>query len=268
MIANDISAAARIGAEVGWPGRAQRFEFFVRHPFCEALVAESGGEVAGVGFGTRNGVAGWLGLICVSPEYQGKGMGSALTSRVAEHLEELGCRTLVFTATEMGRPIYERLGFSVETFYREYVGPGIEPSPLHPGLRRMTAEDLPAVCDLDLRWTGEDRSHLLRAAGGSGWVMVGEDGRVNGYHAPAPWGGGPIIATDVETGRALVDLVRTLDGPGETARFWLTDENEEGGEHMREIGFGEKRRLPRMVRGERLSWQPESVWGLFSLAKG
>ena len=268
MNANDIPASARIGTEVGWPRHARRFEFFVRHPFCEALVAESGGEVAGVGFGTRNGAAGWLGLICVSPEYQGKGMGGALTSRVSELLQRRGCRTLVLTATEMGRPIYEKLDFSVETFYRGYAGPGIKSSPLHPGLRRMTPEDLPAVCELDLRCTGEDRSHLLRATGGSGWMMAGEGGSVSGYHAPAPWGDGPVIASDAETGRALVHLVRTLAGSGGTAKFWLTDESEEGREHMREIGFQEKRRLPRMVRGAQISWRPESLWGLFSLAKG
>ncbi len=55
MNVNDIEAAARLGVEVGWSGLERRFRFFVRHPFCEALVAESGGEVAGVGFGTRNG---------------------------------------------------------------------------------------------------------------------------------------------------------------------------------------------------------------------
>ena len=50
-------------------------------------------------------------------------------------------------------------------------------------------------------------------------------------------------------------------------QFWLASENTEGLEYMRSIGFEEILWLPRMVRGETLSWRPESLWGLFSLVK-
>lgn len=268
MSVGDVEKAALIGAEVGWPGRERRFDFFVRHPLCEAVAAEVDGELVGVGFGTRNGSVGWLGLICVSPRYRRRGIGLALTARLAEHLEGLGCRTLVLTATGMGRPIYEKLGFTTETFYHGFSGPGLGPEPMAPGVRRMTPEDLPGVCDLDLRLTGEDRSHLLRALEGPGWVVTGEDGDVRGYHASVPWGGGPMLAGDLDVARSLVRLARTLAGPDVTARFWLASENERGRRHMGEIGFREAVRLPRMVRGEPLSWRPGSLWGVFSLGKG
>jgi hypothetical protein len=48
----------------------------------------------------------------------------------------------------------------------------------------------------------------------------------------------------------------------------LAVENEQGLEYMKRVGFEEKRRLPRMIRGEPLSWSPESLWGLFGLVKG
>ena len=268
MTAGDLAGAESIGAEVGWPGRRVRFDFFLRHPFCEAFAAEVEGEMVGMGFGTRNGTVGWLGLICVSPRNRRCGIGSALTERVADRLEKLGCGTLVLTATEMGRPVYERLGFRTETFYHEYSGPGLEREAPEPGVRRMSPEDLPAVCALDLRLTGEEHSHLLHAFEGSGWLATCEDGGVRGYHLPVPWGGGPLIAGDIDAGRALVRLVRVLAGPGGSAGFWLAAENERGRGYMESIGFEERRRLPRMIRGEPLSWSPESLWGLFSLAKG
>jgi hypothetical protein len=37
---------------------------------------------------------------------------------------------------------------------------------------------------------------------------------------------------------------------------------------MGEIGFEEFRVSPRMVYGERVEWEPEGLWGIFSLAKG
>lgn len=37
---------------------------------------------------------------------------------------------------------------------------------------------------------------------------------------------------------------------------------------MEETGFEEVSRLPRMVRGEPLSWRPGALWDLFSLGEG
>lgn len=268
MTAEDLARADEIGSEVGWPGRRVRFDFFLHHPMCEAVAADVEGEMVGMSFGTRNGAVGWLGLICVSPRHRGRGIGAALTRYVAGRMEDLGCRTLVLTATEMGRPVYEKLGFSTETSYHEFSGPGLASRAPEPGVRRMSPEDLPAVCDLDLRLIGEDRSHLLRLFGGRGWILPGHNGSVRGYHLPVPWGGGPVIAEDPDAARTLVHLVRTLAGANGTARFWLAAENEEGREYMKRIRFEEERRLPRMVRGEPLVWRPESLWGLFSLGKG
>lgn len=267
MTAEDVPMAASVGAEVGWPGRDRRFGFFVEHPFCEAVAAEVDGEIVGIGFGTRNGAVGWIGLVCVRPGYQGRGIGAATTERVAELLENRGCRTLVLTATEMGLPVYERLGFSTETHYQGFVGLSLQSESLHPLLRRMAPEDLPSVCELDLRITGEDRSHLLRALAGPGWVFR-DDGEIRGYHLPVPWGGGPLITPEPEAARALTHLARTLAGPKETVRFWLAEENGAGANLMQEMGFERVQRLPRMVRGEPLHWRPEALWGLFSLGKG
>jgi len=132
----------------------------------------------------------------------------------------------------------------------------------------MVSEDLPAIGDLDRRLTGEDRSHLLRALGGPGWVAVDADGKPRGYHLSVPWGGGPVIAEDPDAARALTRLVRILAGPDGIVRFWLASENEVGRESMRDLGFEEARLVPRMIRGEPLSWRPEALWSLFSLAKG
>ncbi len=268
MTTGDAPAAASVAADVGWPGRERRFEFYVRHPFCEAVAAEVGGEVAGIGFGTGNGEVGWIGMVCVRPRHRGRGIGRLLTERVAERLEGRGCRALVLTATEAGRPIYEKMGFATQTFYHGFSGPGLDPEPPPAGIRRMRPEDLPAVSQLDRRVTGEDRSHLLQALEGPGWVVVGDGGEVRGYHLPVPWGGGPTVASDLDAAVGLVRIVRALAGRDGIVRFWLASENEKGVEHMREIGFEEVSRLPRMVRGDTVPWRPESLWGIFSLGKG
>ncbi len=124
MTGADVAAATSVGAEVGWPGRARRFEFYVRQPLCGAVVAEAEGRVVGAGFGTLNREVGWIGMVCVRPGHQGGGIGTAITARIVDLLKRRGSRTLVLTATEPGRPLYEKIGFSTETHYHGFEGPG------------------------------------------------------------------------------------------------------------------------------------------------
>jgi GNAT superfamily N-acetyltransferase len=262
-----VEPVARVASGAGWPNLSRHFAFFVRHPRCRAVVALEGGEAIGAACGAANGHAGWVGLVVVSGAHRRRGLGTALTRAVMEVLLQAGCRTLILTATQMGRPLYERLGFEVETFYQGYEAPGLPPAPTRGSMRPYGAEDLPAVRDLD-RWaTAEDRSALLDSFP-EGHLLEDGRGGARGYHARVPWGGGPVIAASLEAGLGLLDLQRRRAGPDGTVRAWLTEENAAGREAIERNGFGKLRRLPRMVLGEPLDWRPETLWGIFSLAKG
>ena len=194
-----------------------------------------------------------------------------MTLAVINRLQNSGCRTLVLTATELGRPVYERLGFRIDTYYRRLSRSGQIPlqDNVPPGLRSLEAEDLRAVCELDRRMTGEDRSHLIQAFSHSGRVLEDEaSGAIRAYHVATPWGNGPIIATDLEAGWLMLsDSSGLVERNGDIAA-WLTDENVAGREILRKSGFTESRRVPRMVLGESIHWHPEAIWGMFSLAEG
>ncbi|MBA2377667.1 MAG: GNAT family N-acetyltransferase [Actinomycetota bacterium] len=266
MAARDVGRTTRAAAEVGWGGQRRQISFFQNHPDCVGSVAESGGGIVGASFGAANGRVGWLGLIFVSPAFRGLGLGSALARAAMDSLESLGCRSLVLVATEMGRPLYEKLGFGVETNYRGFAGPGAASDDIE-GFRRVSSENFEEVLRLDRRVTGGDRARLLGAMP-RGWMLAGEEGEVRAHYFAAPWGGGPAIASDFEAGKKIVDLRRSIAGPEGSVRAWLTDENVRGRGYMGEIGFEEFRVSPRMVYGERVEWEPEGLWGIFSLAKG
>ncbi len=265
ITAGDIEGVVHAASEVGWPSQRRQISFFQKRPDCVGFVAESGGRIIGASFGVKNGDVGWLGLILVSPEFRGLGIGSSLTRAVMSRLEERGCRTLALVATPMGKPLYERLGFEVETDYHGFSGPG-NISEVK-GFRAISSEDFSKILHLDRRVTGEDRARLLEGMK-PGWMLAAKNGEARAYHLRAPWGGGPAIASDFEAGKRIVDLQRSAAGPEGSVRVWLADENIRGREYMEEIGFEEFRVSPRMVRGERVEWRPEGLWGIFSLAKG
>ena len=64
-----------------------------------------------------------LGLynIATLEELRGRGLGYAVTARLMDLGRERGCTDAVLHATEQGRPVYERLGFTAVCDVPQYV---------------------------------------------------------------------------------------------------------------------------------------------------
>jgi len=272
MSAADVQPAAEAVRRGGWGERGLFFEFAVDHAECDAIVAEMDGEVVGTGVGTSNGGVGWVGAIFVSSTHRSRGLGRALTLEVIDRLDTRGCRTLVLTATDQGRPIYERLGFEVQSWYRTLEGEGLPTeTPAARDVRAMNAADLAAVVALDRAATGEDREHLLRAflRPDAGWVVADPvDRAVRAFLLRAPWGGGATISPDPDDAIQLLDHRRVQGGPGHRVRAGLLEQNQAGLALLAERGWTEAWRAVRMIRGEPLGWQPTAIWGQFNHAVG
>jgi GNAT superfamily N-acetyltransferase len=50
-------------------------------------------------------------FVCTHPAYRRRGIGAAITLAAMRGASELGCRLAVLGTSDMGRPVYERLGF-------------------------------------------------------------------------------------------------------------------------------------------------------------
>jgi GNAT superfamily N-acetyltransferase len=278
MATADIAPASAAILADDWGDRRSWFEFAVASPQCRTFVAETAtGEVVGTGVATVNGPVGWIGTIWVAPAWRGHGVGRLLTEAPIEAAEDAGCRTLVLVATEVGQPLYERLGFTVQTWYRIVEAPGIAPDA--PGadiidarrtVRTWRPDDLDAMAALDAAATGEDRRHLLAAfASPDGTrVVVGTDDRPRGFVVRAPWGGGATIAPDGDDAMAVLDARRRASGPERTVRAGVVELNTDGLARLEAAGWTEAWRAPRLVRGEPMSWQPSGIWGQFNHAVG
>lgn len=282
MTATDVEPASVAILADDWGDRRAWFEFAVASPRCVVLVAEApDGSIAGTGVATLNGPVGWIGTIWVASGWRGHGIGRALTEAPIDAAEAAGCRTLVLVATELGRPLYERLGFEVQTWYRTMEAPGlggkgIGPDPASGDLdhdRRVRVwrpEDLDAMAGLDAAATGEDRRHLLEAFAGpaSTRVVTGPDDRPRGFVVRAPWGGGATIALQIDDAMAILHARRTAYPIDRKVRAGIVLENEAGAARLEADGWSEAWRAPRLTRGEPLVWRPEGIWGQFNHAVG
>jgi len=271
MTRADVGAATDAILRASWGDRRTWFEFATTQPECRPIVAEIEGRLVGTGVGTANGRAGWVGTIWVHPDHRGAGLGRALTQAVIDGLEAAGCRTLLLVATDQGLPLYERMGFELQTRYRILEAAGLDGTAADsdPGVRAFEAADLAAVVDLD-RWaSGEDREHAIRRFASAATAKVLEvEGTVRGFVIRAPWGGGATVATEPADAMRILEARRLASGPAGRVRVGLVEENAAGLAALEAAGLVPIWSAPRLIRGEPLDWHPEWIWGQFNHAMG
>jgi GNAT superfamily N-acetyltransferase len=84
---------------------------FLTAPNWDLLVGFLGGEPVATGVGyTFGGITGIWGIATL-PSARGRGIGTAITGSVAEAGKRWGSRAAHLWATEMGLPVYRRMGF-------------------------------------------------------------------------------------------------------------------------------------------------------------
>jgi len=269
MTPADVEPIAVAMLREQWGDRRVNLAFLAEHPQARAFVADADGDVIGIGVLCVNGPVGWIGTVWVEPTWRRQGIGQAVTQATLDAADEAGCRTLVLVATSEGRPLYERLGFEVQTFYRILEAPGVEGA-ADPRVRAFTAADLVAIETLDRAATGEDRRHLLDAFASPehARVLEGANRSIAGFTVRAPWGGGATIVPRLDDAATLLEAKRIAAGPDRSVRAGLLQENEAGLEQLLATGWTESWSAPRLVRGEPLEWDPTAIWGQFNFAIG
>lgn len=190
----DIPAAHGLSMAFNWPHRPEDWQFALEHG--TGFVAEENGVVIGTALCWKFGAdRASLGLVIVSPDHQGRGIGRHLMEMV---LDELGPRTTFLHATPAGRPLYEKLGFSVCDTLDQHQGNIGETLPvvLHDGerLRAATAADFPALIELASCASGFERQAMMAALLETGESAVLEHhGEIVGFSVLRRFGRGKVI---------------------------------------------------------------------------
>jgi predicted N-acetyltransferase YhbS len=270
MTPADVEPLVAAFIRADWGDRRLYLDFVTRHAETHPFVAEADGEIVGTGVLSVNGSVGWIGTIFVEPAWRRRGLGMALTQATIETAESAGCRTLLLVATDAGRPLYEKIGFEVQTWYRILEAPGLGDHPIDPRIRPFVPADLDPMTELSAAATSEDRRHLLEAFASpeTAISLVRDDGTIGGFVVRAPWGGGSTIAPRLDDAEAILHARRVGRDPEHRIRAGLVVENQAGLERLLATGWTDSWGAPRLIRGDALDWQPEAIWGQFNHALG
>lgn len=271
---SDIVAAHALSLAVGWPHRAEDWQF--AFDAGNGFVAEDNGEVIGTALYWKCGAdRATLGLVIVSPSEQGRGIGRKLMELA---LEALGKRVTFLHATPAGQPLYERLGFracgTVEQHQGTVGSVRIATPPDGARLRALTGDDVPRIIELASRASGLDRSQILPAllevAQG---VVLEHSGELVGFSLLRRFGRGyaigPVVAArspDEQRAKSLIahwlakhvnDFVR-IDVPGHAGlNDWLSA-----------LGLTRVSTVVKMVRNEPAEQHcgdADALYGVFGL---
>ena len=214
----------------------------------------------------------WIGMVLVSPENRRCGIATQLIKTALEYLRGK-VRTVKLDATPEGQPVYEGLGFEVESLIERYVGVGCA-MPVGGSRNVETTAELDSetrgeLIALDRRAFCADRSTLIEILINNACVspVLGRtaDGSLSGY-ALARRGTnacyiGPLISTNAEQVAPLLDrIIEQLTG-----QQIYVDVNSAlvSGAHMlANRGFVKQRDLIRMSYGTRSNVTSHSIFAI------
>ncbi|WP_325917864.1 GNAT family N-acetyltransferase [Pseudomonas frederiksbergensis] len=212
MTAADVAAAHALSVQLKWPHRLADWAMLQR--VSQGFVAEDEGRLIGTAFTCPQGDYATIGLVIVSDEYQGQGIGRRLMELA---LQACGSQTAMLNATLAGAPLYASQGFVDFGHIQQHQGNVLPPVPtdLPSGerLRRLTDADRSGVIALANAGSGLDRHAVLNDLFDSVDEVMGieRDGQLRGFALLRPFGRGryigPVVAENPEQAKHLIAVL-------------------------------------------------------------
>ena len=273
MVDADLPAALALTQQQRWSHRAHDWQLHFRLG-RGWIAADCNGTIVGTTLWWDYGAAlGCIGLVVVSDHHQGQGIGRQLMNAA---MSDAAPRALQLVATTAGLKLYQHCGFHIVGGIEQHQGIAAShaPPPLPAGVTQsaMVASDLGALCALDQRALGADRSTVLRAILGEGaGVLAVAAGHIVAYALQRTAGAGltigPVVAADQELAIALIShqlrqcaTTARVDAPADATRItqWLD-----------RVALPCIDRVNLMLRGSQPQRAPDArIFGLASQALG
>ena len=202
MQSSDLTAGLMLSKLAGWNQTLPDWELLFSQESGNNWVA----EVEGVLVGTAMTVNyqqkfEWVGMVLVHPDYRRVGIGRQLMQNIIIHAK---ASCLLLDASEMGTPLYLKLGFHPVSSLDRWIKPqsqGLESNSNTKEYEILTIDNISAISDFDKSYLDINRMDLLRNIlyRGRGWMSI-KDGEISGYILQRPGERflqfGPLVADD------------------------------------------------------------------------
>lgn len=242
------------------------------------LVVERDGRVVATGGGTVMGPVGYIGLVGVDPALHRQGIGAALMDELIAFLRSQGCATILLDASDMGRPLYLKLGFAVDDtvsiWHADTAQSLLSAAPGAISVTPYAATDLTQIIAFDTAGFGAPRDRIVAAFlqdnPATTWISRDASDQLAGYltYAPSHNFIGPWLASTPDSASALLHAALAQSGV-QALTLHTPDANQAATRLLRGVGFTPVRTLAHMRMGPPLaSTRRQMVYGQINLALG
>jgi GNAT superfamily N-acetyltransferase len=271
MSDEDIALGMRLKQEAGWIQTTVDWRRALELEPAGCFVAVADGAAAGTTTVCRFGPIAWIAMVLVDERLRGQGIGKALLQRAIDYCDASEVASIRLDATPLGRPLYEKLGFTPDFELARYGGVpacGESPEEVEP----LASDDWPRLRALDRAVTGTDRTKLLThllsdAETDARVVRIGA--RTAGFSARRRRDGvdqlGPCLGSPAAAEALLCDALVRSEQP---VVVDVPLVNSPAIACVSAAGLVQKRSLWRMTRGRRVVEQIDSLWASFGPEKG
>lgn len=252
LVPDDIPYLAPLQPE-DWGDITPVIHYYATNATCFPYKLMLDKQIAGIGAVITHADTAWLAHIIVRKDYRNQGLGTFITRQLLNSAPLKTIKTVQLIATDLGEPVYKKLGFETETEYILYKDIIIPQVATYTGVKALATGFQKQVLTIDKQITGESRSVLLMPHLNSGFVYANES-EVEGFYLPT-FGEGWIAATTQDAGIALMQLRFTQK---QNAAF--PADNFAAMDFMKHHNIPELKRVKRMVLGDARKWQPENIY--------
>ena len=250
---NDINVLTELTPD-GWQNIVPIFDFYTKSSFCFPIKVVHDNKIVGVGTTIIHNDVAWLAHIIVHPDRRNQGIGQLITQTLIDSIKTKSCDTIHLIATDLGAPVYEKLGFVTETEYLFF-------KDIKPHQSWRISKNIVPFADnfrkqiesLDYQVSLEHRMFQVEQHLENGFVYL-EDNKVEGYYLPT-FGEGLIVAYTTSAG---VELIKFRLISKENAAFPI--DNLIAAAFFHQHNFKEFKTAKRMRLGKKKNWQPTKIY--------
>jgi GNAT superfamily N-acetyltransferase len=202
----------------------------------------------------------WLGWIIVNEKYRNRGLGKQITEHLMLQASSLGVKNFTLTATELGLPIYEKIGFQIVTNYIFLKPPAtFQPEYEASNITKASIDDLKHIAKIDYEATGEYRENFIQNYLNETFVCRTNSG-IAGFCIPNLVNGF-IAAKNLITAKNLLQFHFSK----KNGSIIIPQNNKAGIKYLQGLGFEKTGSTPRMSYGDMPAWNEKMI---FSRAAG
>jgi GNAT superfamily N-acetyltransferase len=237
-----IDQAVALSTEAGWnqtPGDWERLFALTPHG-CFGKTVDGTLAATSVAL-VYDPTLAWIGMVLTTEQQRGKGFARQLLGQSLDYCDQQGVACVKLDATDLGRPVYAKLGFVDERPVSRWVRqPGLAPpaSPL--------AQEIDFAFDREA--FGADRAELLRQLAAHEVYSIPDCGHAFARPGRHAWHFGPCVARDPQTAAALLAAFLSRHG-SEASMLDLCGDHPHAAALAAQHGYQPIRQLMRMYRG-------------------